>query len=151
MALWTTYLSFITRHRNEIMLYLHERSFNPATAIRELYLMRNRGNNAVAPSKDLLEWFLRMKKLFGDEWEARGKIVEWPEYKKRYLAQLETEEAIEWMKHVAELSKNHEVILVCYEKDWRHCHRYLLAKTIEEKFGVKYEGEIEEMMKRESS
>lgn len=111
------------------------------------YVMRNRGNNEIAPPKELLEWWLSQKKLWesyrgGDHWDARGKLIDWPTYKRRYLKHLETEEATEWMRRIAKLSKEHAIILVCYEKDFQHCHRTLLAKRIQFLHNVNYEGEL---------
>jgi hypothetical protein len=132
------------------MIHVHEKTGGKtgeaATAVKEFYVMRKRGNDEVAPPKDLLEWYLDKKKLWANQWDVDvngGKVINWPEYRKRYLQHLETDEAKEWMKRVTEISKETEVILICYEKDWHYCHRTLLAKTMAEKFGADYRGEIQ--------
>lgn len=94
--------------------------------------MRNRGNNAVAPRKDLLK--------LGKE----GKIV-WNCYKRNYLKDLRSlsdPEPYEWMKKTADESKRANVILVCYEKDYNYCHRKLLAEEITKEFNAEYNGEL---------
>ena len=134
MALFTTYLGFLRKY---------ECAFG--CPMKFYYVMQNRGNNQVAPSKELLEQWLRDKKLFEGfgTWETQGKHACWPQYKKRYLKLLESEQAIEWMKKVAEESQTGDVVLVCYEKKYTHCHRRLLAREIIRRHpAVEYLGEL---------
>lgn len=132
MALFTTYLGFL-------------RNYNDP-AKKFMYVMRNRGNNQVAPSKELLEQFLRDKKLFEEygEWETRGISASWPQYKKKYLKLLESEQAKAWMKKVAEESRKGDVVLVCYcgPRSGKHCHRFLLARRMQELHDLEYKGEL---------
>jgi len=92
--------------------------------------MRNRGNNAVAPTKDALELFKG-----SEDWQA---YVNWYQGDK-----LETEAAKEWMRNVAEETVARDVVLVCYEKNHLRCHRSLLAKQIVQNHPeVNYVGEL---------
>ena len=130
MMLFTTYLGFLNKIR--------DRGITVEVALENLglknpkvyYVMRNRGNNEVAPGKEALMFFRKFR--------------DWKSYKKWYLkGRLETEEAKEWMKKVAEEAVWRDVVLVCFEKDHIHCHRVLLAHTIAEKFPeVNYVGEL---------
>jgi len=92
------------------------------------YVMRNRGNNEVAPmSKDLID---------------AAKDWAWAYYEKRYSEVLATHEAHEWMEKRADEAKLGNILLVCFEKDVAHCHRRLLAEEIAKRFGVEYRGEL---------
>ena len=93
------------------------------------YIMRNRGNNEVSPTKELL---LLLK---------NGRIS-WEEHAQNYLIDLRgSDDALQWMFETAMDAKDHEVILVCFEKDTKHCHRTLLAQEIVRKFPyVEYKG-----------
>jgi len=94
------------------------------------FVMRNRGNNEVAPmSQDLID-------------AAKDKA--WAYYEKRYKEILGTVEAHKWMEKRAREAQIGNILLVCYEKDSDHCHRTLLAKVIERQFGVEYKGELPE-------
>jgi len=92
------------------------------------YVMRNRGNNEVAPiSQDLID---------------AAKNNAWAYYEKRYKELLATPEAHKWMETRAQEAEIGNVLLVCYEKDATHCHRRLLAEEIARRFGVEYKGEL---------
>lgn len=103
--------------------------------------MRNRGNNEVAPSEQLLVDF-------------KAGLINWATYKKRYLAQISPypkefldawkheNPAIAWMEERAQYARIGNILLVCYEKDATHCHRRLLAEEIARRFEVEYKGEL---------
>lgn len=133
MGLWTTYLSFLARNKDEINTKLREISKKHGIIV--LYVMRNRGNNAVAPSKELLHL------------GKNGKIT-WKEYAERYLKELNNNEyAFAWMNELAFDSQTLEIVLVCFEKDAEHCHRTLLAKEIVRHFPfVDFRGELSQLM-----
>lgn len=134
MALWTTYLSFIARNQDEINAKLREISDKHGIVIH--HVMRNRGNNEVAPvTSGLIE---------------ATKSKDWELYKHLYLERLGEKSALKWMEQVAEDSKTVEVILVCFEKDAEHCHRTLLAKEIVKHFPfVDYRGELSKLLEKE--
>jgi len=93
------------------------------------FVMRNRGNNEVAPP----EWLLRNVKA--------GRVT-WEKYVLYYSDWLATMLAEEWMEKRAREAKIGNVLLVCFEKDATHCHRRLLAEEISKRFGVEYKGEL---------
>jgi len=133
--LYTTYLAF-----------LRKANYNPLNVfpndLRETilyYVMRNRGNNEVAPSGLLLEWVSLQKEKWGKQWMK----ISWIKYEKEYLDQLQRfQPAHEWMRKIAEEAKTSNVILICHEKDFRYCHRKLLAQEIARRFSVEYKGEL---------
>lgn len=145
MPLYTTYLGFLNSKHAKKMYggrwYRTRTAFSSYALISQaanggdkvtdvLFVMRNRGNNAIEPP----EMVLRLLK---------EKAITWEGYRAAYLDSLKTVEAQEWMKRVADHAKNHDIVLVCYEKDAEHCHRTLLANEIAERFGVAYLGELD--------
>jgi len=139
MPIYTTYLAFLRKaDYNPLHIFpdaLHE------TII--YYVMRNRGNNEVAPSEILLEWISIQKKNYGDNWSQIGKTKCWQKYVQEYLDQFNRyEPAKQWMKKVANEARRANVVLVCFEKDQHHCHRRLLAQEISQRFDVDYKGEL---------
>lgn len=107
MALFTTYLSAIKKLDQDIV--------NRALIY---YVMRNRGNNEVAPTKALL-------------FAIKSKNISWDQYAKDYVNQIQkNRQAVTWIDKIAEQSLFNDVILVCFEKDHTHCHRTLLANQI---------------------
>lgn len=97
------------------------------------YVMRNRGNNEVSPTKETLFVVKEMVK--------RGEPRAWEIYKSNYFYCL-TEKSVAWMEQRAWEAKIGNVLLVCYEKDSTHCHRRLLAEEISRRFSVEYKGEL---------
>jgi len=97
------------------------------------YVMRNRGNNAVAPRKNLLDL-------------AKSGKLDWDGYRRGYLKDLRcvvNPEPYAWMRRVAEESVWRDVVLVCFEKDHNRCHRTLLALEMERLFPeVNFVGEL---------
>lgn len=138
MPLYTTYLGLL--NRNDALVGFFDgkpKAIEVNGKIEKaefLYVMRNRGNNAVAPSKELLKL-------------AMEKKIDWECYKRNYLKELRSifnDEPRLWMENVAEKSRETNIVLVCYEKDAHHCHRTLLAKEIVRRFPfVEFKGELE--------
>jgi len=137
VPIYTTYLGFLNKHGGA-----HKVGMELGSCFI-YYVMRNRGNNEVAPSKQLLT-------------DAKSGLIGWATYQKRYLTQISpyTKEfldawkhenpAIEWMEKRAGEAEIGNILLVCYEKDATHCHRRLLAEEIVRRFGVEYKGELSE-------
>jgi len=93
------------------------------------YVMRNRGNNEVAP--------------IGQVFIDLTKDKAWGPYEYFYKQQLQENPAsIKWMEKRAQEAKVGNILLVCYEKDATHCHRRLLAEEIARRFGVEYKGDL---------
>lgn len=103
MALFTTYLSAVSAFGQKYTYY---------------YIMRNRGNDEVAPSSGLLQTY-------------KAGLITWEEYAKKYTEQIQTDpKAVAWIDKIAEEALLDDVVLVCFEKDQNHCHRSLLALQI---------------------
>lgn len=121
MALFTTYLS-------------HLRKFNFANDSwhdpKIYYVMLNRGNNEVAPTREALNAFKTT-----NDWDG---YVKW--YRQRLRTNLQSKQ---WVERRAKESLLRDVILVCYEKDHLRCHRTLLAQEIVKSHPeVNYVGEL---------
>lgn len=96
-----------------------------------VFVMKGRGNQPVEPPEMVLRLF-------------KEKAITWKGYEDAYLASLEMEETtLMWMQKIAKRAKEHNVVLVCFEKNPEHCHRRLLAEHIAEHYGVEYGGELE--------
>ncbi|WP_249900883.1 DUF488 family protein [Paenibacillus sp. PK3_47] len=93
-----------------------------ATRIRDL-----------SPSQDLFLTYL-------NEWKDKEEYeVWWPKYEKRFLAELKWDDRVKSLREVYKLLiMGHDVVLVCFCKDHRYCHRRLVAQFFEQ-FGVKAE------------
>lgn len=134
MALYTSYLGFFNRKdcffELDAGIYVDTRSHNPRYMI-PFFIMRNRGNNEVAPTAFLLK-------------SLKDAEINWSEYRHRYLDWIGSKSAVEWMKRIGETAQKHDVVLICYEKDAEHCHRTLLAEAISKWSGVEYKGELTE-------
>jgi len=134
MPLYTTYLAF-----------LRKADYNPLRVFPDdlqetifYYVMRNRGNNEVAPTESTLFVYKEMVR--------RENPDAWKIYQQNYMHSLNSEKALKWMERVAEKAKRANVILICYEKDANYCHRKLLAEEIARRFNVKYKGELTEKL-----
>jgi len=93
------------------------------------FVMRNRGNDEVAPTSQKLKELTVLK-----DWQA---------YEQRYLLEIRHYwDARVWMEKRASEAKIGNILLVCYEKDPAHCHRRILAEEIARRFGVEYKGEL---------
>ena len=128
--IYTTYLGFLNKHGG---------AFKVGEKIGSCfiyYVARDRGNNEVAPSKQLLKHY-KNRPVHLTVTEA------WPTYAQLYLDEIQTRDsAIEWMEKRAGEAKIGNILLVCYEKDHTHCHRRLLAEEIARRFGAEYKGEV---------
>lgn len=119
MVLFTTYLSAL-RKVNFAAFNIFSKSGIP---VKILYVMRKRGNDAVAPSKETLANYKVMQK--------HGNPEAFEIAKKNYLCEImNSEKAWAWIGKVAAESQHSDIILVCYEKDPKVCHRTLLAEQI---------------------
>ena len=134
MSLFTTYLGYLKaiNRRNCGQLIRTENALENV-GLREpkiYYVMLNRGNNEVAPTREALNSF----KVTND-WNG---YVKW--YQNRLRINLQSKQ---WIQRVAEESLCRDVVLVCFEKDHLHCHRSLLANEIVRQHPeVNYVGEL---------
>ncbi len=87
----------------------------------QVLVMRNRGNNELAPSEELLT-----------KWK-NGEI-DWEEYKEIFLEEMENLESQSRLQKIAEkVAEGKDVRLVCYEGEDKHYHRHILKSLVEEK------------------
>ncbi len=126
MALRQTYLS------------MKKKLPNNAEAV---LVMRGRGNDELAPSKELLDEYKRQEaecaKTAKDSTEAAWCAYEAVDYERRFSALIEGNPAsLERLKQLSEESRERDVFLVCYEGEDKPCHRKLLLKIAEEEFGA---------------
>lgn len=134
MSLFTTYLGFLNKKDTPIgFIDGKPRAIEVDGEIEKaefLFVMRNRGNNEIAPTERMLNHY----KAFDD----------WLGYEREYLKRLHgQEDAKAWIQKVADKSQGTNIVLVCYEKDASRCHRTLLAKEIARRFpNVDFRGEL---------
>ncbi|TAK56198.1 MAG: DUF488 family protein [Dehalococcoidia bacterium] len=74
---------------------------------------------ALAPTRELLHAF-------------KDGEIGWPEYEKRYLAEMEGDRQREEIARIAGLAQTETVTVMCMCKDERMCHRSLLRTLIEQ-------------------
>lgn len=64
----------------------------------------------------------------------------WDMYVKRFMKQIKTNPTKRYIKDVVSyLKKDNDLVLLCFEKDYTKCHRYLLVKYIKEKYNITWE------------
>ena len=131
MPIYTTYLGYLNKHRD---------APQQLGSCFVYYVMRNRGNNEVAPNKEMLEAFMKVKKIYVSKDEQEEF---WKQYEENYLIQIGlSKEAKTWMEKRSQEAKIGNILLVCFEKDATRCHRRLLAEEIKRRFGAEYKGEL---------
>ena len=109
----------------------------PANA-EVVLVMHGRGNDELAPSKELLDDFNRHKKQFReDSGYPTAFHYAWDvcDYEKRFREMiLSRPMALERLKMLSEASRTKDIFLVCYEGKDKPCHRRLLLKIAKEQF-----------------
>ena len=87
---------------------------------------------ALSPSPELFHRYL-------DEWKDRPDKSWWPEYERRFRRELESGEKRTALREVYKrLLRGQDVVLICFCKDHRYCHRRLVGEFYEE-YGVQAE------------
>ena len=119
--------------------YLSLKDKLPAGA-EVVLVMHGRGNDELAPSKELLDEFNAGKAKFvpGQGYETAYHYA-WDKtnYEKRFRAQIAANpKSAARLKALAERAKTHDVFLICYEGYDKPCHRKLLLQIAEEEFGA---------------
>lgn len=105
-----------------------------------ILVMCGRGDNELAPSRELLVEFNKCKAEFRLEsghptafhyaWEAC-------DYERRFRQEIRSRpEAMQRLKALAEASSKKDIFLVCYEGEDKPCHRRLLLRIAKEEFGA---------------
>lgn len=85
----------------------------------KVLIMRNRGNDELAPSEELLK-------------DYKHERINWAEYKERFLEEMECPESQARIRELAEESQDRDIRLICFEGPDKHCHRHILKRLIEE-------------------
>lgn len=107
-----------------------------------ILVMRGRGNDELAPSRELLDDFNRLKKEYGASPDDRFKdayAYAWAksDYERRFLDEIARRPAaIDRLKRLSERSAEKDIYLICYESDDKPCHRKLLLQIAERQFGA---------------
>ena len=99
-----------------------------------VYVMRDRGNNLLAPTAKLLRDFKLMEAhcrdtLGLDDVEAHNRAWDEIGYERRFsMAFWGNEKAQDALLKLMKEAETKKVVLVCFEKPPKKCHRHLLMK-----------------------
>jgi|GEM_PF-408192 len=89
---------------------------------------------SLSPSPDLFNTFLT-------EWKHLPPQVWWPEYEKRFLEELQSQEKFNYLRLIyRKLLHGVNIVLICFCKDYNFCHRRLVGE-----FFRQYEVQVEEL------
>ena len=108
-----------------------------------VFVARKRGNDELAPCDDLFRDFDTRKKalerkLGKGSAEAHNRAFIESNYEPRYRAQIIGNiEALRKLEEISNRAQNDDVFLVCYEGASKACHRRILLRIAEERFGAK--------------
>ena len=119
--------------------YLSMKDKLPAGA-EVVFVMHGRGNNELAPSKELLDEFKDWKAKFvpGRGYETAFHYA-WDKsnYEARFRAQMAANpKSAARLRDLAERAKTRDIFLICYEGYDKPCHRKLLLEIAKEQFGA---------------
>jgi uncharacterized protein YeaO (DUF488 family) len=103
-------------------------------------VMHGRGNDELAPSKELLDEFNDWKAKFvpGQGYETAYHYA-WDKsnYEARFRAQIAANpKSAARLRDLAERAKTRDIFLICYEGYDKPCHRKLLLEVAKEHFGA---------------
>lgn len=104
-----------------------------ADGLRVSVMSRHTLNDGVTPDSSILpstidlHWpfFGPNPKLIGD---YLRRDLPWEAFERRYLEQLEQVSLLPHLSKLVELSRCHDITLMCIEHEPEHCHRRLLAE-----------------------
>ena len=105
-----------------------------------MLVMRKRGNDELAPSRELLDEVNRLKAEYRPEsgYESAYHYA-WArsDYEARFTGKiLGDEKARDRLQALAERSRDRDIFLVCYEGYGVPCHRHLLLRIARDHFGA---------------
>lgn len=108
---------------------------------RTVLVMIGRGNDELAPSRELLEDFNIAKEECSSRMKDSVRIYEcaWraSKYEKRFREQiLNNQASMARLRQLAEESRSQDIYFICYEAEDKPCHRKLLLAIAEEQFGA---------------
>jgi sugar-specific transcriptional regulator TrmB len=108
-----------------------------------VFVARKRGNDELAPPEDLFRDFDKKKQRLerdlgkGSE-EAHNKAFLDCDYERRFRNYiLGNPKALDKLEEIFQRSHKKDVYLVCYEGLAKACHRRILLRIAEERFGAK--------------
>jgi len=103
-------------------------------------VMRGRGNDELAPSKELLDEVNAWKAGFTPESGYKTAFhFAWAKsnYEERFRKLIAANpKSAARLKELAEQAKTNDVFLICYEGYDKPCHRHLLLQIAKEQFGA---------------
>lgn len=122
------------RGLDEFIQVLKEVGIDIVIDIRELPLSRKKGFSKTPLSKTLEEnniGYIHMKKL-GTPKDLRNqyksKKITFKEFEKGYLRYINTQPEV--LEELLEYALKNTCVLMCYERDWRICHRRIIANQL---------------------
>ena len=119
--------------------YLSMKNKLPSGA-EAVLVMRGRGNDELAPSKELFDEFTELRKGYTPDSGFESAIrYAWAksDFAERFLAQIRrNHKAMARLRDLSDQARTHDVFLVCYEGYDKPCHRKLLLKIAEEDLGA---------------
>jgi len=108
-----------------------------------VFVARKRGNDELAPSDEIFSEFDR-KKMALEKRHGKGSVEAHNQaylscdYENRFRDQImRNPEALKKLKNISQRAQKEDVFLVCYEGPSKACHRRILLRIAEERFGVK--------------
>lgn len=105
-----------------------------------ILVMRGRGNDELAPSRELLAEFNRYKAEFRPEsGHSTAFHYAWEtcDFERRFREEIRSRpEAMQRLRALAEASSEKDIFLVCYEGEDKPCHRRVLLRIAKEEFGA---------------
>ncbi len=103
-------------------------------------VIHGRGNDELAPSKELLDDFNLWKASFTpDSGYPTAFHFAWDksDYERRFRAQIAANpKSAARLRDLAERSKMRDVFLICYEGYDKPCHRHLLLEIAKDEYGA---------------
>jgi hypothetical protein len=108
-----------------------------------VFVARRRGNDELTPSDQLFRDFDKRKKdlegkLGKGSSDAHNRAYLECDYESRFRNQvLENREALKKLKEICLRAQKQDIFLVCYEGPSKACHRRILLRLAEERFGAK--------------
>lgn len=108
-----------------------------------VFVARKRGNDELAPSDDLFHDFDSRKKLLEKEYgkgsvQAHNQAFLDCNYERRFRERIAgNPEALKKLEGICARSRQQDLYLVCYEGPSKACHRRILLRIAEERFGAK--------------
>jgi uncharacterized protein YeaO (DUF488 family) len=106
-----------------------------------VFVARRRGNDELAPSDELFQDFDKRKKALEGRLgkgsnEAHNRAFLESDYERRFRAQITTNpESLKKLEEISKTARHHDIFLVCYEGASKACHRRVLLRIAEERFG----------------